>query len=596
MQTLRVLAVLMLLTSVAQAFWVGDVDDATVDGNTVPANTVQIDSAGGANHGKTYASPWAAYADTPAGAKIVCGPGTFTCPWVAHTTTPTWSKNISIIGSGSDTNAASNTVFTGLLDANGLQLTGLEMFVFDSVANQEFKNFRMKDTIQNGIRYLHGSGVASSNLLFENLAASNLCHQMPNYGSYATDAGRLGDEDSGGPGQFAIVIQSYTSNVTIKNSLFDDMEGNGICFKQRSFSNVLIQGNEFSNLKAGIVLNPGNTSTGMQILGNTFDNMSEKVGMEQYAAPNSNSGIVYCPRVGGNWLDSVISGNSFTDCGYLADETSPMNIVDPNPHQYENRMLGEAGVSMLIPSGTYAENIMIRSNTFAEVAGDGIMEKGVFIALSNLNGWNFGDNGGAPGVNATHTWSGTPGYVKYITIDNNTFTGLLTDLYGCKYTNEIQDPNAAWASPGVIYTGGGASKSGVIIAHDTNSDGVVNSADAVWDTDLDGDSDIDSADELLAFDKVFKTSYVDFNGDGSITGADFVLWQSAYPTASGAQIHLGDANVDGAVTGADFVLWQAAYPSDVVNFYRPAIIAPVPEPATMALLALGGLALIRRRR
>jgi hypothetical protein len=51
----------------------------------------------------------------------------------------------------------------------------------------------------------------------------------------------------------------------------------------------------------------------------------------------------------------------------------------------------------------------------------------------------------------------------------------------------------------------------------------------------------------------------DFNDDGKVDGVDFLIWQSHYPTASGATRAQGDANGDGKVDGVDFLAWQAAY-------------------------------------
>jgi hypothetical protein len=51
----------------------------------------------------------------------------------------------------------------------------------------------------------------------------------------------------------------------------------------------------------------------------------------------------------------------------------------------------------------------------------------------------------------------------------------------------------------------------------------------------------------------------DFNGDGKVDGVDFLIWQSHYPTASGATPDGGDANGDGKVDGVDFLIWQANY-------------------------------------
>src|SRR5690606_20153431 len=54
----------------------------------------------------------------------------------------------------------------------------------------------------------------------------------------------------------------------------------------------------------------------------------------------------------------------------------------------------------------------------------------------------------------------------------------------------------------------------------------------------------------------------DFNGDGHVDGADFVIWQTNFPNNSGtATVENGDANGDGLVDGADFAIWQSDFPS-----------------------------------
>ena len=81
----------------------------------------------------------------------------------------------------------------------------------------------------------------------------------------------------------------------------------------------------------------------------------------------------------------------------------------------------------------------------------------------------------------------------------------------------------------------------------------------------------------------------DFDLDGDVDGVDFGLWQSGYPTASGAS--LGDVDGDGDVDGVDFGIWQANYPTNMGS-----AATMIPEPATLGLLILGGLALLRRRK
>jgi autotransporter-associated beta strand protein len=85
----------------------------------------------------------------------------------------------------------------------------------------------------------------------------------------------------------------------------------------------------------------------------------------------------------------------------------------------------------------------------------------------------------------------------------------------------------------------------------------------------------------------------DFDSDGDVDGADFVAWQTNFPTTSGATLAQGDADGDGDVDGADFVVWQTNFP-----FTPGPGASPVPEPVGFVLLGAGGLGLglIRRRQ
>ena len=51
----------------------------------------------------------------------------------------------------------------------------------------------------------------------------------------------------------------------------------------------------------------------------------------------------------------------------------------------------------------------------------------------------------------------------------------------------------------------------------------------------------------------------DFNGDGHVNGDDFLIWQAAFGTSTGATAGDGDADGDGDVDGNDFLLWQAHF-------------------------------------
>ena len=86
----------------------------------------------------------------------------------------------------------------------------------------------------------------------------------------------------------------------------------------------------------------------------------------------------------------------------------------------------------------------------------------------------------------------------------------------------------------------------------------------------------------------------DANNDDQVTGSDLIAVQQNFGTVYQSDsacdgLGLGDANDDCQVTGSDLIAVQQ-------NFGTVATAAPVPEPATAALVGLGLLAAIGRRR
>ncbi|MCC7085575.1 MAG: dockerin type I repeat-containing protein [Pirellulales bacterium] len=71
----------------------------------------------------------------------------------------------------------------------------------------------------------------------------------------------------------------------------------------------------------------------------------------------------------------------------------------------------------------------------------------------------------------------------------------------------------------------------------------------------------------------------DFNSDGNVDGADFVAWQTHFPTGSDATLEDGDADGNGTVDGADFVIWQTHFPYPP----SPGQAQSVPEPSSVFL-------------
>ncbi len=86
---------------------------------------------------------------------------------------------------------------------------------------------------------------------------------------------------------------------------------------------------------------------------------------------------------------------------------------------------------------------------------------------------------------------------------------------------------------------------------------------------------------------VFTTTG-DFNGDGIVDGADYLVWQSH---ASGpGSLHTGDANGDGLVNAADLAVWTSQF-----GFSGGGSVQGVPEPSKLGLIAVLVLAAPRHR-
>jgi hypothetical protein len=71
----------------------------------------------------------------------------------------------------------------------------------------------------------------------------------------------------------------------------------------------------------------------------------------------------------------------------------------------------------------------------------------------------------------------------------------------------------------------------------------------------------------------------DFNSDGIVNGADFLIWQRGLGMTGQTSKGNGDANGDGTVNGADLALWKARFGGAP----EAAAAGAVPEPATLVL-------------
>ena len=78
---------------------------------------------------------------------------------------------------------------------------------------------------------------------------------------------------------------------------------------------------------------------------------------------------------------------------------------------------------------------------------------------------------------------------------------------------------------------------------------------------------------------VGPSANADFNDDGSVDGADFLLWQRGF--GDPGSLAMGDANGDGIVDATDLEIWQVQYSSAGGEI---AASLAIPEPTTAALL------------
>jgi len=115
--------------------------------------------------------------------------------------------------------------------------------------------------------------------------------------------------------------------------------------------------------------------------------------------------------------------------------------------------------------------------------------------------------------------------------------------------------------------------------------------------DLTGDGlvDGDDADEMIR--DILDTEYGDMTLDGKVNAADLSLLAASWLAAEGIGWATGDLTGDGAVNAADLSLLAPNWLFDREAVGETAAAgAEIPEPATLSLFILAGIALVRRTK
>jgi len=538
----------LLVASPALAAWVGNVADVA------PANTVVIQSTG-----VQYADLPTAFTSAVDGDTLLVGPGTWT--WGAgdymYMGATTGSKRVSIIGSGSNTDPASNSVFDGLGAGGHFVNIQREAGTTPIV----FKDVRVQNLPGNGVMLSNQLIPGGGKVTFENMAF------------YDLGQSGWGDMISFNTGEMVDMV--------VKNCLMDGgplatSKAMGIRIANHQSQaggllNALIVGNEFKNLRHGITENTW-LVRGLRIIDNTFTNINKSPDVDQWNY-YSGAAIVVLPRLrnGAALMENVlIQGNTFRDCG-IPPRADPVNIHN-------------AGIYMANFTGVTIQNVMIRGNTFQKTGTD--MQAGIDLQTTD---WPNRDLNFDPATLPT----GTPGEFKYICIEQNTFVGLPTDVIGST-TGSPSNP-----SP-VVYpiNMAGVNAVGVTELGDSvGGDRKITVADINGNTaDVNRDGAVNASDKADLVTKVLMTSVADTDLNRKVDIVDLGNLANLYDLAG--QFQNGDTDFNGLIDIVD--LGNMANDYDKTYALAPAVAgyiggANVPEPATLSLLGLLGLGLLRRR-